>query len=775
MISNIQKLKNFGIFKNYNNKATQNFGRYNLVYGWNGTGKSTLSGLFSSLEKRTTNPSFTGSEFTITTDAGSTVTEKNLATSNLNIQVFNQKFVQDNIDWNSSDKSILLVAKEKIDEIKKLEELKKQVKEKDAKYTIENTSLGRLVTDQAKFMTDSARHVKTGLQSIDTSDSYYLNYDKRKLEGFIGRNKEKIDDPTSILQKDKIVELTNSAKSAQLPAIRFVKTVLDNEYYKQASTRLRDLLKTTAVSKTLERLSQNSDIQKWVQDGIEIHHRHNSSCCEFCGNQVSEQRAKEIESHFSEEFKNFQSRLAKAHEWLINQSITQPILPSPETLYKEFSTALNAAAQRNSAAVNEINEQIKKWQIALDKKIENPFDVEINIEEIAATSIDAFNSTLTEVQNITEQHDNKTDNFGKETKKSKEALELHYAASEIKAFGFESKAKTIETKTAELNALDETIKKAKQEIKTIEASLSNETIGADKFNDSLHKFIGRSELCLKFNSARKGYEIIRNNVGTHDGNLSEGEKTAIAFIYFITKLEENNNRIQDTIVVVDDPVSSFDSNHLFHAYSFLKTRCIDAKQLFVLTHNFTYYKLVRDWFNGTNKNRSKKTPAKPPVAFFFRIDTTAALPRESLLMNADSSLTDYNSEYHYIFSKLYLYKERKTLDRDEAFLTANLSRKLVESFFTFKFPKGRSDVNALLESGLKNCTVTTAETKEKIYRFINKYSHSDVIEINEESAENLAGESHSVIEDIFKWIEEIDLVHYNEMVEVVAPPKPAVV
>lgn len=622
-------------------------------------------------------------------------------------------------------------------------------------------------------MTDSARHVKTGLQSIDTSDSYYLNYDKRKLEGFIGRNKEKIEDPTSILQKDKIVELTNSAKSTQLPAIRFIKTALDIAHYKQASIRLNDLLKTTAVSKTLERLSQNSDIQKWVQDGIEIHHRHNSGCCEFCGNLISEQRVKEIESHFSEEFKNFQSRLSKAKEWLINQSIIQPALPSPTTLYQEFSTSLNEAIQRNSAAVKEINAQIKKWQIALDKKIENPFEVETTIEEITATSIDAFNKTLTKIQSITEQHDNKTDNFEKETKKSKETLELHYAASEIKAFNFGSKAKTIESKTAELKASDEAIKMIKQEIKTIESSLSNETIGADKFNDSLHKFIGRSELCLRFNSTRKGYEIIRNNIGTHDGNLSEGEKTAIAFIYFITKLEENNNQIQDTIVVVDDPVSSFDSNHLFHAYSFLKTRCVEAKQLFVLTHNFTYYKLVRDWFNGTNRNRNRKTPPKPPAAFFFRIDTTAALPRESRLMNADTSLVDYNSEYHYIFSKLYSYKERKTLDRDEAFLTANLSRKLVESFFTFKFPKGRSDVNALLESGLKNCTTTTAETKEKIYRFINKYSHSDVIEINEESAENLAGESHSVIEDIFKWIEEIDLVHYNEMIEVVATPKPA--
>lgn len=767
MISNIQKLKNFGIFKNYNNKATQDFGQYNLIYGWNGTGKSTLSGLFSSLEKRTTHPNFSGAEFTITMDNGTLITEKSLATSNLNIQVFNQKFVQDNIDWNNSVKSILLVAKEKIDEIKKLEELKKHIKEKESKYALETSALSKLTNDQAKFMTDSARHVKTGLQSIDTSDSYYLNYDKRKLEGFLARNKAKIQDPTSILDKDKIIEFTNSAKAAQLPAIRLTKTHLDIEYYKQAATRLNDLLKTTAVSKTIEKLTLNSDIQHWVQEGLDIHSRHESKNCEFCGGPVSEKRIKDIEDHFSEEFKRFQTRLNKALEWLNDQIISTPNFPAASTLYKEFSENFSKGVEKNSKVVAEINSQIREWQEALDQKIANPFNVKITVSEISQESIEAFNQTLDEIQNITVQHDNKTDNFERETKKSKEVLELHYAASEIKAFNFEAKAKNITQKTVDLSASDESIKKLRHDIKTIEAALSNETIGADKFNDSLHKFIGRSELCLRFNSTRKGYEIIRNNVGTHDGNLSEGEKTAIAFIYFITKLEENNNRIQDTIIIVDDPVSSFDSNHLFHAYSFLKTRCIGAKQLFVLTHNFTYYKLVRDWFNGTNRNRSRSKPPKQPVAFFYRIDTTAALPRESLLMNADASLVDYNSEYHYIFSKLYLYKEKKTLDRDEAFLTANLSRKLVESFFTFKFPKGRSDINALLESGLKDCTITTTETKEKIYRFINKYSHSDVIEINEESAENLAGESHSVIDDIFKWIEEIDKVHYNEMIEVV--------
>uniref|UniRef100_UPI00397D76FB AAA family ATPase n=1 Tax=Salmonella sp. ZJHZ20_0162 TaxID=3159595 RepID=UPI00397D76FB len=86
----------------------------------------------------------------------------------------------------------------------------------------------------------------------------------------------------------------------------------------------------------------------------------------------------------------------------------------------------------------------------------------------------------------------------------------------------------------------------------------NEGLGADQFNESLHKFLGRSELTLRFSPFKKGYEILRNDSIPVEVNLSEGEKTAIAFIYFITKLKENDNKMENTIVVVDDPVSSFD-------------------------------------------------------------------------------------------------------------------------------------------------------------------------------------------------------------------------
>lgn len=42
MIVGINHLKSFGIFKDFDGTSIKKFGRYNLVYGWNGTGKSTL-------------------------------------------------------------------------------------------------------------------------------------------------------------------------------------------------------------------------------------------------------------------------------------------------------------------------------------------------------------------------------------------------------------------------------------------------------------------------------------------------------------------------------------------------------------------------------------------------------------------------------------------------------------------------------------------------------------------------------------------------------------
>ncbi|MDP2806207.1 MAG: AAA family ATPase, partial [Gallionellaceae bacterium] len=176
---------------------------------------------------------------------------------------------------------------------------------------------------------------------------------------------------------------------------------------------------------------------------------------------------------------------------------------------------------------------------------------------------------------------------------------------------------------------------------------------------------------------------------------------------------------------------------------------------------------VRDWFDGVNQNRVRK--GKDINAFFYAIESDTTMPRSSFIKNAEQSLTKYQSEYHYLFSQLYKFKQNGSLTIEEAFLTANLSRKLLEAFFTFKRPKHRSDFSTLLDAAQMTCIKTTPDTKERIYRFINKYSHSAVIEVNHDASENLHGESHSVIGAIFDWVEEVDSIHFKEMEEVVAP------
>ncbi|MGB6104205.1 MAG: AAA family ATPase [Pusillimonas sp.] len=764
MILRINRLRQLGIFTDYNGSGIQQFGRYNLVYGWNGTGKSTLSNVFSCLEGRSLIPRFAGAQFSMTLDNGASLTEANLAASQLNIHVFNQRFIHENIDWDKSVKSILLIAKEKIDDLQALEKKKGELGEKQKAHTTKLTEIRTNMEALDKFLTSAAKKMKAGLQAIDTSDSYYLNYDRRKLSKFIESNGESVAEKESVLSDENVIELTNAAKPDHLPSIIFISTAIEEGYFKKAADRIRDLIGTTAINQAIERLTDNPDIRDWVQKGLEIHEHHTSKSCEFCGEPFTKARSEALAAHFSKEFTDFQTRLNNAATWIESQGAPVNSIPASTSFYKEFATEATRLEGQYKEAAQKINVQIEGWREALKAKITDPLSKDIQIADVVDDDVTHFNAVLSAIVDLVKKHNYKTDNFSLETSKAKKSLELHFAAAEIQEFDYAGKEKQCKAleETAEIDkkAIDELA----LEVGKLEALLSNETVGAKEFNDILHRFIGRSELCLTFNQAKKGYEIIRNGVGEHDGNLSEGEKTAIAFVYFITKLKENGNNIKDTIVVVDDPVSSFDSNHLFHAYSFLKTQCIDARQLFVLTHNFTYFKLVRDWFTTTNKNRAQK--GKPATAFFYQLDAPPGSPRHSLLVDADDSLKNYGSEYHYIFKKLYKYREKVTLDRDEAFLTANLARKLLESFFTFKFPRGRANVNQLMDAGLEGCTITTVELKEKIYRFINKYSHSDVIEIMEESAENLAGESHSVLNNIFQWIEEVDKKHFDEMVEV---------
>ncbi|MGG6312406.1 AAA family ATPase [Paenibacillus macerans] len=754
MIDHIKEINNFGIYHAFSKNATLCcFKQFNLFYGWNGSGKSTLSRLFNILEKKAIPQEFINSDFKIILEDGLVITKNNLVDFSRKIFVFNQEFIGENINWNESLKSLLLISEEKIDEhncLQKLIQKRQELlhEEQQLRISIDNEN-----KEIDSFLSATAKKIKQHFQVIDTSDRYYFNYNKTKLEGIITN----IDHSTKfkVLSEDEVAKITTSINPTSKDTIDLSVSGLSIENYQEAAGRLSKLIKTSVITYSIERLRNNSEINKWVEEGYHLHKNNRSTNCEFCGQNLPKERIQELDNHFSDVYKEFLNKLNNAYSWILLNRIKGE-LPVTSALYEELKNEYNEGVNEIINITNKINDLLDSWNKIIEQKIKDPFNT--NFQEITfdESVFLTYNKSLGKIKKIVESHNNKTNNFKLETDRLKKMLEYHFMLKAIDDFKFISRQTKIRNQQEKKRGIENSIKANNKEVADLESLLSNEVFGASVFNKLIHSFLGHSELSLRFDNRDKGYRIIRNNRLAK--NLSEGEKTAIAFVYFIVKLKENGNKISDSIVVIDDPISSFDSNNLFHAYSFLINEFHEAHQLFILTHNFVFYKLLRDWLSF--RDRKGKSS-------FYTIETVhSGDERGSQIKNTNSALLNYNSEYHYVFSRIYDYKNKSDLNLDDAFLVSNLCRKLLESFLSFKFPKKRRSFNQLVSDAISDRT-----RRERIYRFINKYSHNETIEFEDNTIDNLLAESSNIVVEVLELIKELDLNHYTELENIITEGK----
>lgn len=129
----------------------------------------------------------------------------------------------------------------------------------------------------------------------------------------------------------------------------------------------------------------------------------------------------------------------------------------------------------------------------------------------------------------------------------------------------------------------------------------------DRINNALEKF-GFTGFSIQASptDATK-YQIQRKDGSLVKNSLSEGEITFITFLYYMQLVKGSNTQsdiISPRVLVIDDPISSLDSNVLFVVSTMLKQllkevrepiaggKESDIKQVFILTHNVYFYKEV---------------------------------------------------------------------------------------------------------------------------------------------------------------------------------------
>ena len=119
----IARLKHPGVFRDFSWPADlPTFGRYNLIYGWNGSGKTTVSNLFRDLEHRRV-PEHAEAVCDI---EGGMISQDRFEHASVDVRVFNRNFIQENIfpSGGGDVPPIFIVGKENIEKQKEVERLK---------------------------------------------------------------------------------------------------------------------------------------------------------------------------------------------------------------------------------------------------------------------------------------------------------------------------------------------------------------------------------------------------------------------------------------------------------------------------------------------------------------------------------------------------------------------------------------------------------------------------------------------------------------------------
>ena len=512
------------------------------------------------------------------------------------------------------------------------------------------------------------------------------------------------------------------------------------------------------TAKVIERLKSNKEIANWVEEGLKLNSKYHSNVCEFCGNTISEDRIASLEGHFNDEVNKLKSELEGLKEEIqkYNLDYSNVILGS-HLFYNEQIAEIDVLNDNIKRSIDELKGIMILLCQKIDEKIASPFtQITLNEKEHIQENLDKYNENIKLQEAFIKDANAKTENFEKQISDAKAKLTKYYLKKQIES-------ETILDRIDKLAEQEEILKSKQEELdgklgrlKILESILSNEVLAAELFNEKLNMFIGYDELSLRFNKALRGYEIIRKSTGSKAAHLSEGEKTAIAFVYFLTKLKENNNSIENSIVVIDDPISSFDNNKLFNAYASIRNELEKSNQLFVLTHNFNFFKHIRDWI------KKKKSDTEGKYYSIYKIEPVIKDGiRAGCIKNAGWSLNQ-TSEYDYVFDYVYRYRD-KELGVNDIFGCGNACRKLLEAFLSFKYPNQRETIQDLLYMAFSKDE--EKQTRNRVYKFINAYSHLNVIEGSETiDIDSLLAESKGIVQIILNKIEELDRTHYKAMV-----------
>ena len=659
--------------------------RIALVYGRNGSGKTTISEGISYLKIPAT-----------MTDIPINVSffdENDIDLTNIdysNIFVFDERYCENNIKIadNEGLKTILLFGKQAInaDSIKKLQcEIENLNQEQNTK----NDFLKPYIEAKGHSNPDTyfnkaiqtLKNTWAGFDATIKGNKVNSPVNKPLIEGIIAINET--------LSKEELINEFNKQKllyekiNGNIEEIS--ESILPILFNKESEDAIIELLTTRIEQPILTEREQRifntmqDKMNNFVDESKKLFLDGNINYCPYCYQDISQKYREEIiesiDKVLNKEVNEHKDALLKANETLPNICIDEEII---QKIDKDL-------LEKIRPIVKQCTDKVEQYQKLILEKMKNTFKPIDGIKSLNLfSSVNELNQLLIEI-------DRKRIDFNLSVqKKEEEKVKLLNLNKRVARYNIIDDYRTYEKLQSakdklskEICDIDNEKKQKEKELRNLREQSSNEKLAVEKINNALN-YIFFSETRFSIELKNNKYYLKSNGEDVSPKDVSVGERNILALCYFFTKMMAGKDvdtfYSDENFIVIDDPVSSFDFENKIGIISYLRHQ-IDLvikgnqnSKVLIFSHDLeTIYNLdkaLEEICDSSNGNAKRQV---------FELN----------MCNIQNYNTKKRSEYGQLLNDIYKYACNTTNDES----VGNKMRKVLEAFATFNYQKGIAEVS----------------------------------------------------------------------------------
>ncbi len=495
----------------------------------------------------------------------------------------------------------------------------------------------------------------------------------------------------------------------------------------------------------------SSEIVEWINKGVDIHE--DGDNCQFCGNGVNLHDIKERVKEYNENKKQKAIKTLQALDYKMAelQNTVQSCLDRQNNV--ESSLEADETITTSYDAVKESGIGIAKARNVIKEKIKNIDSVQTFLD--FGDDLSKFNGAIDVLLGV---RDNQLKSLEVQNNNKDTLVKGAIGLEIVNDKAIQAKVKDIETESQALDVATNTNKGIRGKIQSLKQAKSVTADFADYISDILASLNINLKLVVSEDDKNYVIQHTHSNVKLVLSDISEGERNLLALLFFYYELFRDNEQqdFKDEIelIIIDDPVSSMDDINKMYILELMK-QVLDKgvpSQVFVLTHSWEDFSNM--CYGFIDKAATPSQPATPYGFYEIKKDATG----NSLVQRTKSNVPPY----HHNFAEVYEFSQRPditSLDDCDIYHMPNIMRQVLEGFLGFKSQKTSPTSNNKIEIGQvlydKDWPKVTETERTEIGKLLL------VVNVNSHSSSRSPDEIWQSAKFLMKRIAKVDKRHFD--------------